>query len=429
MFAATAPLSLAYPPEIRDRLLPLVAETLVAGGETAPAAALLAARPADTSLDLARAMLAEARGDTAAALAGYDRLAQSRDQSVHARAAVRAVELRLASSAINVRQAADQLERLLYAWRGDAQERALRERLAELEARSGDWRTALNLLRETETLFPDDKIAIHAGLAEMFASLLRSDAVGTLPPLDLVSMVEENADLLPAGADGAALQGRLADRLLALDLPNRAGPVLEKLMQAANTPQARAGFGARLAALRLREDDSAGALAALDASEAPGLPNEIMQRRILLAAEAFARRGDTDRALAALGGLDDAAADEARATILERANDWPAAQKALTAYVARTIPASGGLDDTQRRALLRLATATARAGDDAALAALREREGPRMGSGPLADMFRLLTADQVRGVSDLKRSGQEAVLARGLPGQLKALQPAARLTQ
>jgi hypothetical protein len=44
-------------------------------------------------------------------------------------------------------------------------------------------------------------------------------------------------------------------------------------------------------------------------------------------------------------------------------------------------------------------------------------------------MFRLLTADQVRGIADLKRSGQEATLARGLPGQLKALQPAARLTQ
>jgi hypothetical protein len=429
MFAATAPLSLAYPPEMRDRLLPLVAETLVAGGETAPAAALLAARPADTSLDLARAMLAEAQGDTAAALSGYDRLAGSRDQSVHARAAVRAVELRLANGAIDVRQAADQLERLLYAWRGDAQECALRERLAELEARSGDWRTALNLLRETETLFPDDKAAIHAGLGEMFAALLRSDAVGTLAPLDLVSMVEENADLLPTGPDGEALQARLADRLLALDLPKRAGPVLEKLMQAANSPQARAGFGARLAALRLREDDPAGALAALDASEGQGLPNDLIQRRTLLAAEANARRGDTGRALAALGTLDEAAADEARATILERANDWAGAEKALAAYVARTVPASGGLDDTQRRALLRLATATARAGDDAALAGLREHEAPRMGSGPLADMFRLLTADQVRGVADLKRSGQEAALARGLPGQLKALQPAARLAQ
>ncbi len=104
------------------------------------------------------------KATAAGALASYDRLAQSPDRLVHARAAVRAVELRLAIGAIDARQAADGLERLLYAWRGDRRERALRERLAELEARTGAWRAALALLRESETLFPDDKAAIHAEL-------------------------------------------------------------------------------------------------------------------------------------------------------------------------------------------------------------------------------------------------------------------------
>ena len=51
-----------------------------------------------------------------------------------------------------------------------------------------------------------------------------------------------------------------------------------------------------------------------------------------------------------------------------------------------------------------------------------------METGPLADMFRLLTADQVRSAADLKRSGQEAALAHELPGQLKALQAPAEQT-
>lgn len=99
------------------------------------------------------------------------------------------------------------------------------------------------------------------------------------------------------------------------------------------------------------------------------------------------------------------------------------AQKALSDYVAKTVPQDGALDDAQRRTLLRLATAAARAGDDAALATLREHDTVRMGSGPVADVFRLLTADQVRSAADLKRSGQEAALARALPSELKALQP------
>ncbi|MBV9747652.1 MAG: hypothetical protein JO157_02445, partial [Acetobacteraceae bacterium] len=366
--------------------------------------------------------------DSAGALAIYDRLANSADRLLHARAAVRAVELRLAGNAITAKQAADRMEGLLYAWRGDARELALRERLARLRAGNGEWRAALTLLRESEELFPEQKVAIQGELSDMFATLLRGNAAEALSPLELVAVADENSDLLPATPEGEALEARLADRLLTLDLPRRAAPVLEKLMQAAPTPAGRAGFGARLADLRLRESDPAGALAALSASDAPELPAELSQRRVLLFADASARRGDAAKALEALGTLDSPAADEARAAILERGNDWAGAQRALDAYVAKTVPHDGDLDDSQRRSLLRLATAAARAGDAETLVGLRQREAARMGTGPLADMFRLLTADPVHSVADLKRSGQEATLAGGLSDQLKALQAPARQT-
>ena len=423
VFAATLPLVVGYPFPLRDRLLPLVAETLAAGGETAAASALLAEHKDDPALGLARGMLLEALGDTTAALARNDALASATDPRLYARSAVRALELRLASGEIGVKQAADGLDRLLY---GGAHERSLRDRVAELRARSGAWRTALSLIRETEAIFPADKVAIHAELADMFAAMLRSDAEDSLAPLELIAMVDENADLLPTGAAGDALQARLADRLLTLDLPKRAEPVLQKLMQAAPSDVSRATFGARLAALRLREGDATGALATLAASQSDAAPDDLAERRTLLLAAAHARLGETERALAALASLDTASADEARATILERANDWAGAEKALNAYVAKAVPAEGRLDDGQRRTMLRLATAAARAGDDATLATLRQSAGPRMETGPVADMFRLLTADQVRGVGDLKRSGLEAGLARGLPGQLNAAQPPPR---
>jgi hypothetical protein len=243
----------------------------------------------------------------------------------------------------------------------------------------------------------------------------------------LTALVDENADLLPVGPAGDVLQARLADRLLALDLPKRADPVLQKLMLAAPSDVSRAGFGARLAALRLREGDAAGALAALGASNVDDAPADLVERRTLLLAAAHARLGDAVRALAVLAPLDTASADEARATILERANDWPAAEKALNTYAAKVVPAEGKLDDGQRRTMLRLATAAARAGDAATLTVLRQGTGTRMETGPLADMFRLLTADQIRSVGDLKRSGQEAVLARELPSQLKAVQAPPKL--
>ncbi len=419
--AVTWPLLLGYPAEIRDRVLPLAAETMAAGGETEAAAAVLEARKDDPTLDMARGMVREAMGDATGAIEIYDRLAQSPDRLQHARAAVRAVEVRLARGAIDPHEAAVRLDRLMYAWRGDDRELALRERVAALQAQSGMWRAALAILREDEALFPADKPTRHAKLTNAFTGFLRSDAASSLPPLELVALLEENADLLPDDPDGEALEARLADRLLALDLPNRAGPVLDKLMKAAPTSAGRAGFGARLAAMRQREDDATGALAALAASDAPDLPPDLVERRSLLLAQSQARRGDTKQALAALAPTTTAAADEVRATILERANDWPGAERALADYIAKAVPPEGELDDTQRRTLLRLATAAARAGDDAALVGLREHQATRMGTGPLADMFRLLTSDQVRTVADLKRSGREATLAKGLPDGVKAV--------
>jgi hypothetical protein len=46
----------------------------------------------------------------------------------------------------------------------------------------------------------------------------------------------------------------------------------------------------------------------------------------------------------------------------------------------------------------------------------------RIGAGALGDMFRLLTVEPIRTVSDIARSKQEMNLAESLPTNLKALQ-------
>jgi len=419
--ASTAPLLLTYPPPIRDRLLPLAAETMVRGAADAAAKALLAQCKGLPGLGLARAMLAQATGDTGAALAQYDALAAGRDDFVSARAAARAVKLRLATGKLDKRQAAEAFDRLLYAWRGGPRELTLREKLAGLRQQLGEWRPALALLRESEMLFPNDVKAIHARLQATFDALLRDDSADKLPPLEFVALVDENADLVPNTREGEAMQARLADKLLALDLPKRAGPVLDKLMRAMPAGPARATFGARLATMRLRESDAGGALAALAASDAADLPAPLADQRVLLRAQAQARWGDVAGAIATLAGLDSVKADAARASILEQAKDWVGADRALADYVAKTVPETGDLNDVARRSLLRLATAAARAGDEATLAALREQQVARMGTGPLADMFRLLTADPVHGTADLDRAGREIGYARALPADLQAM--------
>jgi hypothetical protein len=405
-FAATAPLLLAYPAPLRARLLPLVAETLAAGGEIDTAAAVLARFPADPSLALARAMLAQTRGDTASALAAYDALDTQADRLIRMRALARAAELRLAAGALDAAGAAAALERGLIVWRGDARDLALRLRIAALRAQSGAWRAAFALLRETEAAFPDTP-SVRARMRDLFASLLQDGHADALAPFEFVALAEENADLLPEGEAGEQVAGLLADRLLALDLPARAGPLLARLAERAPSAPARAQFGLRLAALRLGESDGAGALAALAASDATGLPPPLAERRAVLAARAEAQGGHLDAALARLAPLDGTEAAAARADLLEAAKDWPRASAALAALAARTVPAAGALDAAQRRTLLRLAAAAAQAGDDTTLALLRRRDLPRIGTGPDADLFGVLTEAPVRELPDLPRARAE----------------------
>jgi hypothetical protein len=430
VFAATLPLLLAYPAPLRERLLPGVAETMVLGGETQAARRLLGARPADTSLDMARAMLAEAEGRRAEALALYDRLAASPDRAIHARAAVRAVELHLAAGALTPSQAAEALDRLLYAWRGDERELALRQRIVELRAQGGDWLGALAMLRDTAdgpvaADWAEKQPALRTELRDVFARALAADARAALPPLDLVALVRANPDLLPGGAEGAALAGRLADRMLALDLPGRAIPLLQSVMQGSPPGPARAELGARLASLALRQGDAAGALTALSDSVAEDVPAPLQERRTLLFARAEAARGELQPAVATLASVDSAAADDLRAQLLEGAQDWPGATAALTSLAGRSVPTAGPLDEAAARLLLRLASAAARSDDEGILALLRERDLPRMPPGQLADMLKLLTERPVSEVPDLPRAAAETALAGALPAALQALGPAA----
>jgi hypothetical protein len=361
-------------------------------------------------------MPAQADGQTDTALAIYDGLSVGMDRLLRVQVARCAIELRLAGRRINVEQAADEIEKLLVAWRGDDRELSLRERLAELRAQAGRWRTALELPRATVHDFPDYAADIHERVRRTFVAVLGDARLDALPPLEFIALADENTDLLPPGADGEALAVRLADRLLALDLPEQAEPLLQKLVHVALPGAGRAGIGARLAALRLRRGDAGGALSALADSSADDLPAELTETRTLLLAEAESRNGDVPGTVEALSELGTSAADEKRAAILERAQDWAGAESALKDYAAKTVTKGGNLDDAQCRTLIRLATAASRSGDQAELATLREADEGRMGTGPLADMFRLLTADPVHGAADLRRSGHEAALAHALPG-------------
>ena len=410
---AAAGLAWSYPETLRRSVWPDVAEAAVQAGMPVPAERLP---------PYAKALLLEQGGKFAEAIAAYRLLQDGPDRLDQVRGAMRGAELRLAAGQIGSGEAADELERQAFAWRGDRREAAIRLRGAALRAAAGGWRAALDSLRETETLFPEQREAVGALKATVFQTMLSVDG-GAMSPLDVVLLAADYADCVPPGPTGAGLAALLADKLMALDLPARAIPVLQGLVQGAPAGPGRAEFGARLARLLLEGSDPAGAEAALLASDAAGLPGGLREARALVLARARAGQGDTEGAVAGLVETGGAAADDLRATLLAEKGDWAGSLAALNdialRIVPRIVPGTGPLPDAAQAVLVRQASAATQAADGVALRRL-EAFADRM-SGARADLFRVLTAAPVTAAAELPRAAKELKLAKAIPSRLQEL--------
>lgn len=421
--AAGTPLLLAYPRALRTRLLPAMAEALVAAEEWPALRQLAESEPDVPAIGLALARLAEAEGRVEEALAGYAALAAGRNRLSGARARRRAIELRLALGDLDATAAAPALDASLYAWRGDSEEVTARLRVAELRRATGAPRAAFDLLSETARLFPDRAEMLRPLIADAL-----SDSIARETPLAAVTLHQAHGSLL-SGAAAARAAATLAERLIALDLTDQASALLRHALDRTAGQDARAVIGARLADLRLSEGDARQALEVLDASEADALPRPLAEERARLAARAWVLAGDSARAAAILDQLGPAGA-VALSELRAGQRDWGGAARALSGHLDAALPAAPapiGADD--QRDIVRLAAYFALAADAGGLVALRERYAARMDAGALAESVTLLTADPVRGAADLPRMARELDILRELPGRLEALRSAAAITR
>lgn len=401
---------LSYPEALQRRILAPAAEALAVARPDA-ARALLAEAGAP-GLELARAMSEEGEGRAAEAIEAYDRLAQGRDRRSRAEALRRAAELRLARGELEPRAAAQALEQSLFAWRDEPAEFDTRLRIAGLRVQGGDARGALALLRETAALFPDRESDLAPAMRRAFTEALSQET-----PLAAVALHDSQPELMPTGPAGVAALSALAERLAALDLPERATGLLRDALGRTPPGEARAALGARLAALQLAERDPAAAAATLAASASPALPEPLRAERAMLAARAAGQR----EGFVALGP----AGDEALAEFLAERRDFAGAAAALGRHLDHALRNQAApLPAALQRTLIRHAALLAMAGDDRGLERARAARGPLLAGTPAEIPFQLLTTDPVRGLADLPRLSRELELFRTLPARLDTLRTA-----
>ncbi len=422
LLSATFPILLEYPAPLKNRFLPLAAETLARGAETIAARRLLEASRDSPGLDFARVVLSrsEAReDDPSVALHLLDKMINGPDRLARSRALGERIELKLSTHTISVSQAADALERTIFSWRGDELDKRRRLRLAVLREQAGQWQQALLQLREAANLWPEQAGEIKPLLSNVFRKVFEASKEKSIAAFDFLALAADNVDLLPEGEKGQDVARHVADQLEQIELPRRAAEVLERLVAAAPEGLGRAELGLRLATQRHQMGHEAGALDALNGSTTPNLPTDLQERRALAFARSMAAAGDPGSALATLADLTSPVSLELRVTIQESAGIWQGASDDLRRLVDRSVASQGPIDHSGALLVVRWASAAARAGDRGEIMSIRSAFVPRVAAPDFRAMLEILTAERVDGVSDFKRAAAEAKLASTIPAALR----------
>src|SRR6185437_8181996 len=247
---------------------------------------------------------------------------------------------------------------------------------------------------EAAANFPDYAASKDAmqELSDGFAKVMLGAAAKTMSPIKALALYDEFKDFAPVGERGDAITHGLVDRLVAVDLLDRAAAVLEDEVTHRLSGPDKARGATQLVLLRLLDHNPEGALKALAIDVSKDLTPDLLRRRQQLRARALLELDRRDEALAII--VDDTSrdADRLRADIFWRGRNWRDAAKALS-HLAPSVGADSKLDKEGSQLVLDWASALTLAGDRPGVAELRQTYGKAMGATVYGDAFRVVAGD------------------------------------
>jgi hypothetical protein len=408
LFAPATSVLSRYPKALRDRFALEAAEAFLETGQPAAADPMIRlvlkgepALPDKANALYLQGRQALAQDDYAHAVELWSQVAAMDDRPSRARALFARIAAEYDAAQVSRADAVKALEQLRFAWRGDKIEFQILKKLGELKLADGDQRGGFDILREAALNFPDDPQSkeLMKELSDTLADLLLGKESAEVSPVKALTLYDEFKDYAPVGERGDAIVRRLIDRLVSVDLLDRAAALLEDQVEHRLTGRDKARGAAQLALIRLFDHRPEDALKALDIAVDKDLPAELLRQRQQLRARALAELGRNDEALAMLGGDTSRDADRLRADIYWRARNWSEAAKVF----ARMVPppaAEAKLDQAASQIVLNWAAALTLAGDQKGLDDLRAQYGRAMAVSSFADAFRVVAGEPGGGESD-----------------------------
>ncbi len=343
----------------------------------------------------------EAMGDFEEAIFNWEQAMQGEDPFSAVHATLARAELLMKMERISRLEGVEELEKLRFAWRGGDFEFNLLRRLGTLYLRMGGFREGLRTLRQAATYFREREEAqqVTQLMSDAFAALFLRGEADRMAPVSAIALYEEFKELTPVADLGNEMIRKLADRLVGVDLLTDAAELLDDQIQFRLDGVEKARVGAQLAVVRILAKDYAGAIEALDGSQAENLDPELITQRRHLRSRALMGTGETITALSLIEDDLSLEAEKLRTEAYWSMGDWVRTAKSLRELVK----ASGASPDqelSQEQALhiLNYAIALTLGGNDRALLQLRQDYRQAMEQADFGDAFTLIATPEEFGL-------------------------------
>ena len=406
----------AYPYPIKTRLALAGLHAAVAGGDEFSIQNFMeAANSSENSVaendEIAfyHALWQETTGMYSLARDEMSRLAEGSELYFRAMGGLEKVRMDIRSKAITPQERIEELERLSYAWRGGEFEYNVMTLLVAAYQEQKKFAEVLYILKDMRSRFGDtpESPKIQKLMEDIFQKLYLDDKEeSVLSPVKAVALYDEFKELTPSGEKGSQIIRRLADRLVSIDLLDRAAALLEDQLKQRIGDKEKGLVSTRLALIRLLNKEPQKALDVLKANENRPFSDKLKQQRQHIQAKALADLKKTEEAAALLEEDDSEAAKMLRAEIFWQAQMWDKAADALKLLIKKPQP---GVALTQQEAqrVLDWAAALRLAGRPKVVMRLRENFMPYMKETKLYQAFDFITKSPGQGLMDYRQVAQE----------------------
>nr|WP_321444008.1 hypothetical protein [uncultured Cohaesibacter sp.] len=368
--------------------------------------------------NLLRGKIAVARNDVKEASEAFKAARDTKYLPIANDAWLQDVKLRRQEDKINLDDAIEELEGLTTIWRGDDVELNALRTLAHYYVDKKEYRNAFETLKSAADSDPASEISrvLQEEMNAVFSSLFLDGKVNELSAIKALSLYYDFRELTPVGRRGDEMVRRLADKLVEVDLLDRASDLLKHQVDNRLKGAARSQIAADLALIYLLDSKPNMALDTLRRTRQSQLPLSVERQRRLVEAKSLAQLNKVGLALELLQPLQGGDVDQLRADIMWDAKRWQDVAEQTEMMLGDRWSLAAALDEQEQTNVLRAGIAYSLADDKLGLDRLRRKYADKMAATSVAGAFDVVTlpierngeefqavAQQIAGINSMER--------------------------